>query len=138
MKQRFINVIKWFLMILGALFLLQLLIGFGVVLGVTSFANAPLGDLDFINTDKKTKIIQPIIKYVEDYHAQNGKYPQKIENIKLKKGIEYEYETTKDGNCYTITLKSKKDNLIKQYQYCSLGDKNSSSKSESYVEYMSK
>ena len=132
MKERLTNVIKWFLMILGGLFLIQLLIGLGVILGLVGFANA---DLDFLNTDKKLKPIDPIIKYVEEYRAENGKYPDKIEGIKLKKDLEYKYETTKDGNCYTITIKSKKDNLKKQYQYCMLDSENSSSKSESYVEY---
>jgi len=132
MKERLTNVIKWFLMILGALFLLQLILGLGVILGFVGFANA---DLDFLNTDKKLKPVEPIIKYVEDYRAQNGKYPDKVEGIKLKKDLEYKYETTKDGNCYTITIKSKKDNLKKQYQYCSIDSKNASSKSESYVEY---
>ena len=133
MKERLTNVIKWFLMILGGLFLIQLLIGFGVVLGLVGFANA---DLDFLNTDKKLKPAEPIIKYVEDYRQKNGKYPDKVEGIKLKKHLEYKYETTKDGNCYTITIKSKKDNLKKQYQYCMLDNENASSKSESYVEYM--
>lgn len=133
MKERLTNVIKWALMALGVLFLLQLILAFGMILGITSFANA---DLDFLNTDKKLKPVEPIIKYVEEYKKENGKYPDKIEGVKLKKNLEYKYETTKDGNCYTITIKSKKDNLKKQYQYCSLDDKNSSSKSESYVEYM--
>ena len=133
MKKRLTNVIKWLLMVLGALFLLQLILVFGAVLGITSFANA---DLNFINSDKKLKPVEPIIKYVEDYRTQNGKYPDKIQGVKLKKNLEYKYETTKDGNCYTITIKSKKDNLKKQYQYCSLDSENSSSKSESYVEYM--
>lgn len=132
MKERLINVIKVFLMILGGLFLLQLLIGFGVVLGLVGFANA---DLDFLNTDKKIKPVEPIIKYAEDYRIKNGKYPEKIEGVKLRKNLEYKYETTKDGNCYTITIKSKKDNLKKQYQYCMLDNEKASSKSESYVEY---
>lgn len=132
MKKRLTNVIKWLLMILGILFLLQLILVFGAVLGITSFANA---DLDFLNTDKKLKPVEPIIKYVEEYKAQNGKYPTNIEGIKLKKNLEYKYEINKDANCYTITIKSKKDNLKKQYQYCSLDSENSSSKSESYVEY---
>ena len=132
MKERLTNVIKCFLMILGVLFLIQLILGIGAILGIVGFAHA---DLDFLNTDKKLKPVQPIIKYVEDYRAQNGKYPEKVEGIKLKKNLEYKYETTKDGNCYTITIKSKKDNLKKQYQYCMLDGENSSSKSESYVEY---
>ena len=132
MKKRLTNVIKWFLMILGVLFLLLLIIGLGVILGFTGFANA---DLDFLNTDQKLKPVDPIIKYVEEYKEENGKYPEKVEGIKLKKDLEYKYETTKDGNCYTITIKSKKDNIKRQYQYCSMDSENSSSKSESYVEY---
>ena len=132
MKERLINVIKWFLMILGVLFLMQLLVGFGIILGVVGFANA---DLDFLNQDKKTKSIEPIIEYVEQYREQNGKYPSEVENIKLKKGLEYKYELTHDGNCYEITTKSKKDNLKRQYQYCIMDSQNASSKSESYVEY---
>ena len=132
MKERLTNVIKWFLMILGVLFLMQLLVGLGIVLGFAGFANA---DLDFINQDKKMKSIQPIIKYVENYRTQNGKYPDNINGVKLKKGLEYKYEINKDGNCYTITIKSKKDNLKKQYQYCFIDAQNSSSKSESYIEY---
>lgn len=132
MKERLINVIKWLLMILGGLFLLQLLVGFCVVMGLVGFANA---DLDFLNNDKKLKPIEPIIKYVEDYKKVNGKYPETIEGVKLKRGLEYKYEITKDGNCYTVTIKSKKDNIKKQYQYCSLDSEHSTSKSESYVEY---
>ena len=132
MKERLTNVIKWFLMILGALFLIQILLVVGAILGVVGFANA---DLDFLNTDKKLKPAEPIIKYVEDYRTKNGKYPDKLEGIKLKKGLEYKYETTKDGNCYTITIKSKDENLKKQYQYCMLDSENASSKSESYIEY---
>lgn len=132
MKERLINVLKWFLMILGVLFLLQFLIGLGVIFGLVGLANA---DLDFINTDKRLKTIQPIIEYVEEYKEENGKYPDKLGDIKLKKDLDYKYEVTKDGNCYTITVKSKKENMTKQYQYCSLDENNSTSKSESYVEY---
>lgn len=132
MKERLINVLKWFLMILGVIFLIQFLIGLGIIFGLVGFANA---DLDFINTDKRLKPIQPIIDYVEEYKEENGKYPDKLGDIKLKKDLDYKYEVTKDGNCYTITVKSKKENMTKQYQYCSMDKDSATSRSESYVEY---
>lgn len=132
MKKRLTNVIKWFLMVLGGLFLIQLILFFGAVLGITSFANA---DLNFSDSSKKLKQFEPIIKYVEEYKANNGKYPEKLENIKFKKNLEYSYKTNEEANCYTITIKAKKDNLKKEYQYCSTDNENSSSKSESYFEY---
>ncbi len=132
MNKRLINVIKWFLMILGGLFIIQLLLVFAVIYGFIGFSNA---DLNFINTDKKIKPIEPIIKYVEDYRLKNGKYPEKIEGVKLKKDIDYKYDVSNNGNCYSIVINSKKDNSKKHYQYCQLNSQNSSSKSESYVEY---
>ncbi len=132
MKERLLNVLKIFFIVLGVLFLLQILIGFGIVLGFVGFANA---DFDYVKVDnKKLKNLQPIIKYAEEYKTQNGVYPQKIENVKVKKGFEYEYSTTNDKNCYTIKA-NLKDNLVQEYQHCSINSQNSSSKSESYVEY---
>lgn len=132
MKERLANVLKLFLMILGVLFIIQFLIGLGIVFGFIGLTNH---DLDFINTDKRLKPIQPIINYVEEYKEENGKYPDKLGDIKLKKDLDYKYEVTKDGNCYTITVKSKKEKLTKQYQYCSMDKDSATSKSESYVEY---
>ena len=132
MKKRLFNVLKIFLMILGALFLVQLLIILGAVIGFTSFANA---DFAVVKQDVKLKTIQPVIDYVEDYRSKNGKYPSKVENVKVKKDLEYKYEVAKDFNCYTITVKSQKENLIKKYQHCFVEGENSSSNSQSYVEY---
>ena len=71
-------------------------------------------DFNYTSTDKKLKPFQPIIDYVDTYYEENSKYPDKLGNIKLKKDLDYKYETTNDGNCYTITVKSKKENLTKQ------------------------
>ena len=56
-----------------------------------------------------------------------------ISNLKLKKGLEYKYEPSKDGNCYTIKIN--KDKQTKQYQRCLIQGENSNSTSESFVEY---
>ena len=132
MKERLLNVLKVFFIILGVLFLIQVLIGLGIIFGFVGFANT---DFNYLKVDyKKLKQIQPIIKYVEDYKIQNGSYPDKIENIKVKKDLKYEYSTTKDKNCYTIKANLKND-IVQEYQRCSIDTTNSSSKSESYVEY---
>ncbi len=133
MKERFLKVLKWFFIALGVLFLIQILIGIGFVIGIANFARA---DMNIVgNTKNKLKQIQPIINYVEDYHDKEGKYPQDLEGIKLKKDLEYKYETSNDNNCYTVTINSKKDNLTKQYQHCAVNSKNSASNSESYIEF---
>ena len=132
MKKRLLNVLKVFFIILGVLFLLQIIIGLGIVLGFIGFANY---DFDYIKIDnKKLKQIQPIIKYVEDYKIQNGTYPEKIENVKVKKDLKYEYSTTNDKNCYTIKA-DLKNNTIQEYQHCSIQSNSLNSKSESYAEY---
>ena len=75
MKERFLNVIKWFFIVLGVLFLMQLLIVIGAFIGFSNFAKADINT--FNNTNSKIKDIQPIINYVEDYRIKNGKYPEK-------------------------------------------------------------
>lgn len=138
MKKRFINVIKWFFIILGVLFFIQLLLLIGALKGAASFADASIN----VNNDKssslKLKPLQPIIKYAEDYQAKNGKYPEKIENVKINPNLYFKYEPSKDFNCYTITSKEKNGNLTKQYQHCLIKSEHSSSTSESFVEYTSK
>lgn len=133
MKERFLKVIKIFLMILGGLFLIQLLIILGAIIGLVGFANADLG----FNIKPKTgfKYIQPIINYAENYKNENGIYPSKIEGVKIKKDLEYTYEVFENSNCYKVTAKYKKDNMTRQYQHCSSDGENSSSNSEFYTEY---
>ncbi|MBQ8634556.1 hypothetical protein IJ425_00195 [bacterium] len=132
MKERLFNVIKWFFIILGILFLFQLLIAFGLFLGIMGFVDEGIG---VINYDKRMKPMQHAIKYIENYRNQNGKYPQNIDGIKLKKNLEYKYETTKDSNCYVLIIKSKKDNFTKQYQHCFFNTENGASNTHSYSEY---
>ena len=132
MKKRLLNVLKIFFIIMGVLFLLQLLIGLGIILGLVGFANA---DIDYFKIDdKKLKTMQPIIKQLEEYKKQLGVYPDNIEKFKIKKDLNYEYTTTKDKNCYTLTIKTK-NNKTQQYQHCSFNTQNSTSNSQSYVEY---
>lgn len=132
MKERMLNVLKWFFIVLGVLFLFQLLIGFGLFLGIMGFVDDGIG---FVNLDKKFKQAQKAIKYIEDYRVQNGKYPSNLEGAKLKKNIDYEYEATKDFNCYVLKFKSKKENLVKQYQRCYFESDGGMSNTQSYTEY---
>ena len=124
MKDRFLNVVKWFFIILGVLFLIQLLILSGIFIG---FKKADTINIDY-SADISAKEIEPLIKYIDEYKKENGKYPEKIENVKLKKGLEYKYNAKDD--CYTIDLTSKK--ATKQYKKCEKIDDNSSYKTESF------
>ena len=131
MKERLLNVVKVFLIILGVLFLIQMLLIIGAIIGLVNFSN-----IDFENSPKvnfQAKEMQPVIKYVEEYKNENGVFPKDISNLKLKKGLEYKYEPSKDGNCYTIKIN--KDKQTKQYQRCLIQGENSNSTSESFVEY---
>ncbi len=132
MKERFLTVLKWFFIVLGVIFFIQILLVLGALLGILAFANTTFKMPENVN---KMKDIKPIIKYVQDYQKETGKYPKTVDGIKLKKGLVYQYEPSKDFNCYTITLKSQKDNLTKQYQQCMVKTDNSNSSSESYVEF---
>ena len=133
MKERLKNVVKWFLITLGVLFLAQILILAGAVAGASKFAHADRGIV--INSKDRIKKIQPIIDYAEDFKKKNQKYPEKIENVEIKKDIEYEYSTSDNATCYNIKAKSKKDNVVQEYKRCSAKDDNSSSDLESYSEY---
>ncbi len=133
MKERLLNVLKWLLIALGAIFLIQLLVVAGVIVGVKNFSET---NFNFASaTNKNLKDMQPLINYVENYKAKNDKYPERIQNVKIKPNLYYKYELNKDGNCYTITTNSKKDNLTRQYQHCSTKEPNSKTSSESYVEF---
>lgn len=126
MKERFLNVLKWFLIVLGVLFLIQLILIVGFVFGMFSIKNA---DISSFNTSKD-KEITSIVKYIDKYKQDNGAYPQDIKEAKLNKNYEYNYELSKDKNCYTISLKSKKNSSTKQYQECSTKSDNSFSYSQ--------
>ena len=125
MKERFLNFLKWLFIVLGILFLIQLLILSGIFIGFNSFKES---GFKVENANKKE--IQPIIDYVEKYRAENNKYPDSVD-VKIKKG-EYEYSTSNNSDCYKITFKNKK--FEKEYNCCTINTENSNSKSESYSE----
>ena len=141
MKEKVLKVLKIVLIVFGVLFLLQIIIFALMMIGLFSLGSAKTldfnskfnMDFDKIQTSSKPKEMQPIINYVEDYQVKNKKYPEKLENVKVKNKLDYKYEVTRDGNCYTVTIKEK--NTTKQYQHCKTASDNSSSTSESYVEY---
>ncbi len=139
MKERFLKVLKIFLMVLGGIFLIQLLLLIGAIAGIIGFAKADFNFMDLdMDENKNLKPVMPIIEYVENYRKENGIYPKNIEKVKMKKNLNlyYNYETSDNDNCYTITIKSKNDKAIKKYQNCAVDSENSSSKSRSYVEYI--
>ena len=141
MKEKVLKALKVVLIIFGVLFLIQILIFLFMMIGIFSLSSAKTfdfntsfdKDINKLQSSSKPKEIQPIVDYVEDYQAKNKKYPEKLENVKVKDKLDYKYEVTKDGNCYTVTVKEK--NTTKQYQRCKISSDNSSSTSESYAEY---
>ena len=126
MKERFLSFIKWFFIVLGVLFLIQLLILSGIFIGFNTVKES-----DIKPTSPNLKELQPIIDYVDKYKKENNKYPSAVD-VKLKKG-EYEYTTSNDSNCYKITYKYKK--TTKEYNCCTINSENTNSKSESYSEF---
>ena len=130
MKAKLFNVLKWFFIILGVLFLSLIVLSFTFVAGIANISNIKAPTFD-----TKLKEIMPIVEYVENYFEENNKYPDKIENVKIKKDITYKYETSNNNTCYTIKAKLKKEKLTKEYQHCSINSKNGVSNSESYIEF---
>ncbi len=125
MKERFLNFIKWFFIILGILFLIQLLIMSGIFIGFNS-----IKETEIKPANANLKEIRPIINYVEDYREKNNKYPDSVD-IKLKHG-EYTYETGNNSNCYKIIYNNIKTK--KEYGSCTINSENSNSKTETYSE----
>lgn len=133
MKERLVQVIKWFLIILGLLFLLQI-----VVISIALFGVSRLNVLELENMGiKKPKEIQSVINYIERYKLDNKTYPKNLENAKLNKDFEYSYELSDDNNCYTLEVKSNKNNKVQSYSKCDKSDKNSTTQKESYTLYKS-
>ena len=135
MKDKLLKALKIILIIFGILYLAQILLFLLIMTGLFSIGSTKTLDFDFnkVQSSTKPKEITPIINYVEDYQIKNNKYPEKLENVKTKKNLDYKYEISKDGNCYSIELNEK--NKVKQYQHCKTASDNSSATSESYVEY---
>lgn len=136
MKEKIIKTAKIVLIVFGVLFLIQILLFVIVLISINSlsrFDNLQKIDFSSKQFSNKPKEMTPIIDYVEDYQIKNNKYPEKLEGVKIKKNLDYKYETSKDGNCYSITINKK--GRVQEYQHCKSNSNDSSSTSESYVEY---
>ena len=123
MKERFLNVLKWFFIILGVLFLIQMLILSGIFIGFNTIKEADIKPVDI-----KLKEIQPIVDYAENYRNEHKKYPDTVD-VKIKRG-EYKYETSNNAKCYEIEYTDKK--VKKEYGCCRENNDYSNSKSESF------
>ena len=133
MQERLIKVLKALLIAFGVVFLLQVIFLTLIFIGIFKFSDfRDFDKFDFKMPQVTThpKEITPIIEQAEKYRLENGKYPEKLENVKTKK--EFKYEATKDGNCYTVTMEDK--GKTKQYQECKLNSEGSSSISQNYIE----
>jgi len=135
MNERLKNVLKWFFITLGVLFLIQFLLILGAVLGLTHFA-----DFNFKGYEVKTNIkpFEKIIKHLDEYNEKNGKYPSDINSIKKDKNYDFEYKTTKDNSCYTLKAVSKKNSLTKEFNKCLIKSDGGVSQTQSFVEYSNK
>jgi len=128
MKERVLNFLKWFFIVLGILFFIQLILLSGIFIGFSKIKEPDFKDIKVENANLKE--LQPIIDYAEKYRNENNKYPESVD-IKIKKG-EYKYSTSDNSNCYKIIFENKK--IKKEYNCCTLNSENSNSRQESYSE----
>ncbi len=128
MNERFINLIKW--IVIGVLTLC--VINTLIITLVFLWTN---GLLDSIFEPNKKKDIQPIINYIEGYRKINNVYPKKLSDIKLDKNLYVDYSTNNEGNCYSLSVKKKKKSTVKKYDHCINDSNNSFSETKNYVEY---
>ncbi len=137
MKERFLKVLKWFFIILGIIFFIQILFILLISAGFMAQEKMSFNKINNFSPSKNTYgKIQPIINYAEEYRNANDKYPDKIsDDVKVNKKLDYKYEVSKNGTCYTITVNKDKSDKFSQYQHCKDASENSSSSSESYIEY---
>ncbi len=130
MKERFLNFFKWFFIVLGVLFFIQLVIVSGLFVAFSSIKEPDFSSIDIKQENINIKEIQPVIDFVNKYREENNKYPDKVD-VKIKKG-EYTYKTTNNSNCYEINYEYKKVN--KNYGACTMSSNNSYSSSQTYSE----
>ncbi len=138
MKERLINVLKWFLIILGVLFLLQFLLIIGAIIGITCLSKTNFEDY---TPKANVKPFENIIKYLDEFYEDEGKYPDDISSVKKEKNYDFDYKVNSDKSCYTISAKPNKKNKniqTKRYQKCYAKTDNSMTTSQSYVEYLEK
>lgn len=127
MQERLRNVIKWFFIILGILFLIQMFILSGILIG---FKTADKSSLSFGgNTPKEMK---EVVKYISEYRNEHSKFPDNLEGFKGKRGFDYSYKLSDKNNCYTVTITGK--DSVKSYKYCIYTDKNENASTQSYSE----
>ena len=131
MKQRLLNVLKWFFIVLGVFYLIQVIFVSGALVGLIGLTKIDFNK--FENISKKNSL-NSVINYIEDYKIKNNAYPKNLEGAKLNKKSAYNYELSKEGNCYTIK-ETTKDNVVKEYRRCSSNSSNSSMNTQSYIEY---
>lgn len=64
---------------------------------------------------------RPIINYIKNYKAKNGKYPKNVNLIKVnsKKFPYYKYQILNDQNDFTLSVSENKGSFIYCYRYCS-------------------
>ena len=131
MKERLLNVLKWFFIVLGVLYLIQVIFVSGALIGLIGLSKIDLNKFEKLSNKNS---LNSIITHIEDYKTKNNKYPQNLDGAKLNKKSTYNYELSKDGTCYTI-IETTKDNVVKEYKRCSSSTDNSNLSSESYIEY---
>ena len=132
MKDRLINVLKWFFIAMGVLFFATILLFIAIVIFANTFKIESVPEIK--QSKFNLKEMKKIVDYAENYKDKNGKYPEKVEDIKLNKNLEYKYTTSNDFDCYNIELKNTKSNSTKQYQHCRIKKDGLSSNSESFSE----
>mgnify|MGYP001031299348 CR=1 FL=1 len=128
MNERFINLIKWIVIAVVALCIINTIVITAIVLWTNGF-------FDSLFEPNKKKDIQPIIDYIEGYRLKNKVYPKELIDIKLQDDSNVDYYVSKDSNCYTLNVKNKKHTIKKQYKHCAIEGKNSFQETKNYIEY---
>lgn len=132
MKERLINVLKWFFIALGILFFALIILIVCLIIIANTYKIGTVADIKPAKPNLKE--IQSVINFVEEYKKENGIYPDKAENIKQEKNTQLNYSTYNDSNCYKIEFKNSKTKTTKQYQHCIIEKDGSISNSENYSE----
>lgn len=134
MKDRFLNVLKWFFIALGVLFFAQIVFFVAIIIFANTFRIDKVSDIKIEPQKYNIKEMEKIIDYAQNYKAENGKFPKVVEDIKLNKNLEYKYSTSNNDDCYKIELKNTKTKATKQYEYCSTQKDGLTSTSENFIE----
>ena len=134
MKERFLNILKWFFIALGVLIFAQIVFFVMIIIFANTFRIDKVSDIKLKPQKYNLKQMEKIIEYAQNYRDENGKFPKTIQDIKMNKNFEYNYSTSHDYDCYKIELKNTKTNATKQYEYCSIQKDGLTSTSENFIE----